>query len=126
VTSDGSPFKCDECGHGLREGRNCANARGLSQGSRIVRKFTADVSEEIKRRGAVRVFSLGEIRFYECPLTSITADTLDLIRVIYLIESSGRLFFDGGWSDQPHWLVEAYEIYKRESFEYLKGRKNGE
>jgi len=42
------------------------------------------------------------------------------------MESSGRLFFDGGWSDQPNWLVEAYEIYKRESFEYLKGRKNEE
>jgi len=126
VTSDGSPFKCEECDHLLREGRNCANARGLSENARIVKSFTAEVSEEIQRRGAVKVFSLGEIRFYECPLTSITADTLEVIRAIYLVESSGRLFFDGGWSDQPHWLVEAYEIYKRESFEYLKGRRNGE
>jgi len=126
VTSDGSPFKCDECGNGLREGRNCANVRGLSEEAVIVGRFTAGVSEEIKRRNALKVFSLGEIRFYECPLTAITVDTLDIIRAVYLVESSGRLFFEGGWSDQPHWLVEAYEIYKRESFEYLKGRKNGE
>jgi len=126
VTSDGSPFKCDECDNGLREGRNCANARGLSEEARIVERFRTGISEEIKMRCAVKVFSLGDIRFYECPLTAITVDTLDIIRAVYLVESSGRLFFEGGWSDQPHWLVEAYEIYKRESFEYLKGRKNGE
>jgi len=110
----------------LRQGRNCGNTLDLSDESRIVRRFTADVSEELKRTGAARVFSLGEIRFYECPLTSITTDTLEIIRVVYLMESSGRLYFDGGWSNQPHWLVEAYEIYKRESFAYLKGRKNEE
>jgi len=110
----------------LREGRDCANTRGLSEEARIVERFTAGVSEEIKMRCAVKVFSLGDIRFYECPLTAITVDTLDIIRATCLVESSGRLFLDGGWSDQPHWLVEAYEIYKRESFEYLRGRKNGE
>ncbi|MFQ5479787.1 MAG: hypothetical protein ACE5DW_00730 [Thermodesulfobacteriota bacterium] len=81
---------------------------------------------EIKAKGACKVFSLGEIRFYECPLTAITAETFELIRIVYLLESSGRLFFDGGWADQPHWLVEAYEMYKIETLEYLKGRQNVE
>lgn len=84
------------------------------------------MAREITLKGGGKVFSLGEIRFYECPLTAISAETFELIRVVYLLESSGRLFFDGGWADQPYWLVEAYEIYKMETFEYLKGRKNGE
>ncbi|MFQ5428045.1 MAG: hypothetical protein ACE5EZ_03595 [Thermodesulfobacteriota bacterium] len=84
------------------------------------------MAREITSKHAGKVFSLGEIRFYECPLTAITVETFELIRVVYLLESSAQLFFDGGWADQPHWLVEAYEIYKMETFEYLKGRKNGE
>jgi len=91
-----------------------------------VTSFTDEVAAEIKTKGVGKVFSLGGIRFYECPLTAITAETYEILRVVFLLESSGQLFFDGGWADQPSWLVEAYEIYKIESSEYMKGRKNAE
>jgi hypothetical protein len=110
----------------MRAARNCSNVLGLSEEARIVESFTENIAGEIARIGAVKVFSLGSIRFYECPLTALSAQTFEMIRIVYLIESSGRLYFDGGWAGQPHWLVEAYEIYKRERYQYLKGQENVE
>ncbi len=110
----------------MRAARNCSNRLGLSDEARIVDGFTETLAEEIGRSGAVKVFSIGDIRFYECPLTALSADTFEVIGIVYLTESSGTLYFGGGWADQPHWLVEAYGIYKRERYEYLKGQKNVE
>ncbi len=126
VTASGSPFSCEECGAAMREARNCSNSLGLPDEVRIVEDFTPGVLDEIRRCGAKKVFSLGSLRFYECPLTAISAETMEMIGIVYLVEASGRLYYSGGWADQPCWLVEAYEIFKRERHEYLKGRENGE
>ena len=39
---------------------------------------------------------------------------------MYLVDDSKQLLFGGGWADQPHWLVEALEIFKAETAKRLK------
>lgn len=75
---------------------------------------------EHEEKNAGKVFSLGSIRLYECPLTYLTAETSEVMRMVSLADSSGNLPFDGGWTAQPMWFVEAYEIFRREQFNRLK------
>lgn len=70
--------------------------------------------EELRGKGAEKVLALGDIRLYECPLSYITEETAGLMRVVFLIDSTGQLLFGGGWAEQPFWLAEAYEIYRNE------------
>ena len=72
------------------------------------------MKEEIKEKRAEKVFSIGGIRLYECPLTFIEAETWEVLRLVYLIEDTKVLLHGGGWGNQPVWLVEAYEIFKSE------------
>jgi len=65
------------------------------------------------------------LRLYECPLTYILKESWEVIRLVYLIESTGQLLFEGGWGAQPFWLVEAYERYRIESFKRLKETNDG-
>ncbi len=110
----------------MRAARNCSNHLRLSEEARVVGEFTGAVSDEIRTKGATKVFSLRGLRFYECPLTAITAETFEMIRIEHLVEGSGSLYFSGGWAEQPHWLVEAYEIFRQERYEHLKGSEDGE
>ncbi|MFQ5442705.1 MAG: hypothetical protein ACE5EB_08295 [Thermodesulfobacteriota bacterium] len=52
-------------------------------------------------------------------------ESWEVIRLVYLIESTGQLLFEGGWGCQPFWLVEAYERYRVESFKRLKEKNDG-
>ena len=36
------------------------------------------------------------------------------MRLCFLVEETGQLLFNGGWAEQPYWLIEAFEIYKTE------------
>ena len=87
----------------------------MSEETRAVLEYTDEVVSEIKEKGAQKVFSFNGIRFYECPLTYISTDTWDILRLVYLIDDSKTLLHPGGWGDQPAWLVEAVEIHKVES-----------
>lgn len=78
-------------------------------------RYTARIIEELREKNARKVFSLGSIRMYECPLSYMNDDTRDMIRAVFLAESSGKLLYGGGWGDQPEWFIEAYEIYKAEA-----------
>jgi hypothetical protein len=78
------------------------------------------VKEELKAKGVGKVFRLGDLRLYECPLSYISADTVEIMRLVYLMDGSGRLLHTGGWGAQPYWLIEAYEIYKSETFREIK------
>lgn len=78
-------------------------------------EYSPEVKRELLEKSARKVFGLGGIRLYECPLSYITPESFDLARAVYLIDSSGRLLFPGGWADQPYWLIEAYEAFKAES-----------
>ena len=90
-----------------------------------VTEYTEEVKRELKEKGAEKVFSLGDIRLYECPLTYIEAETWEIIRLCYLIEDTHVLLFGGGWGDQPVWLVETYGIYKSESATEIKRMRDG-
>ncbi|MCC6502315.1 MAG: hypothetical protein IT362_04155 [Deltaproteobacteria bacterium] len=58
--------------------------------------------------------SLGNLRLYECPLSYITEETFEMMRIVFMMESSGRPYLGGGLADQPCWAVEAFEIYQFE------------
>lgn len=53
-------------------------------------------------------------------LSYLTNDTSELIRALYLIDSSKTMLLDGSLGDQPYWLIEAIEIYKKETLGLLK------
>ncbi len=82
------------------------------------------MKEELKAAGAKKVFRLGQLRLYECPLSYIGADTAEMMRLVYLMDGSGSLIHPGGWGAQPYWLIEAHEIYKSETFKELKDEGN--
>ena len=60
------------------------------------------------------------MRLYECPLSYITADTWEVLRLVYLMDDSPGLLNPGGWGAQPFWLVEALEIFRAECARDLK------
>lgn len=107
------------------ESRNCGNRRGLSDDSRAVTKYTDEVIQEHKVTGAQKVFSLGNIRLYECPLTYVTAETWEIIGLINLMEDSRNLLFSGGWAEQPAWLIETIQIAKTEVTREIQKGNNG-
>ena len=102
------------------EARNCHNVKGLSEEARGVFSYTSGVKEEIKEAKAAKVISLGDLRLYECPLSYLTEETGAVMRLVFLIEDSGRLYCGGGWGDQPCWLVEAFETYRAERGKFQK------
>lgn len=74
-----------------------------------------DLFDELKGKGLEKgVFPLSDIRLYECPLSYITDETWEIVRLVYLVEDSGHLLHAGGLGDQPTWLAEAMEIHKIE------------
>lgn len=120
TAKDGSPFDCEECTETDQQTRNCFNRKGLSDGARAVTGFTEDIVEEHKDKGAGKVFRLADIRLYECPLSYLSTDTADLMRLVYLVDGSNHLYCRAGWAGQPCWLVEAYEIYKNERVRHME------
>ncbi len=119
-TDGGSPFDCERCSPTDRKKRNCANMLALSEGARAVTEYTGDVERELKEKGAGKVVVLGNMRLYECPLSYITEDTWEIVRMIRFLEHTGRLPLGGGWADQPYWFVEAYGLYLEESGRWQK------
>jgi len=69
------------------------------------------------------VFVLGRLRLYECPLTYVEPWAQEVIRLVLRIADTNRLLFPGEWGDQPHWLVEAYDIYRAEQVRDIKKRE---
>lgn len=124
MTRDGSPFDCELCGDREMQGRNCSNRLELSEEAKAVEAYSPQIKDELGEKRAAKVFSLGGLRLYECPLSYITLETAAVVRLVYLLDSTGHLLFTGGWAMQPYWLVEAYEIFKCESAR-AKEKENG-
>jgi len=120
ATRDGNPFNCRDCGERDKQLRNCGNIKELSEDTKAITEWTDEIKDEIKDKKATKVFSLGDIRLYECPYTYIANDTWEIIRLCYFIDDTKHLLFSGGWSEQPFWLMEAWEIYKTECAKQIK------
>lgn len=135
-----SAFDCDTCTEKDNSNRNCLNHKRLPEELRAVDNSTLidrdnakDIKEALQEhgvdieRGRTIPLSNGKdnLRLYECPVTYITQDTNDLMRVLYLTENSDNLLFKGGIADQPYWFIEAIEIFKSESF-YLTEKRQKE
>lgn len=89
-----------------------------------VEEYTDDIKQEIQQKNLKKIYNLGGLRFYTCPVSYITQDTAEIIRMVYLCEASGHLLYGGGWADQPFWFVEAYEMYKAENMKYIESMKD--
>lgn len=76
--------------------------------------------DEHKIKKAVKVWTTGDIRLYECPISYIADETHEVIGQCYRTEDSKRLLFQGEWADQPAWFVEAMDIYRHESAQRAK------
>lgn len=124
MRDSGSPFTCSNCAEADKKERNCSNFKGLSETARAVAAYDPEISEELKASGSAKVISLGDLRLYECPLSYISEESFRMMRTVFMMESSERLYFDGGLADQPCWAVEAFEIYQSEKAR-LAGEKNG-
>ena len=105
-----SPFDCAKCIN--PEKRNCKNIKGLKESA--TDDYKPNFTQDIKEKKANKVFKLGDIRLYECPLTYITRETNLIIEQLFLIADSSVLLYPGTWLDQPNWFVEAFNIYKKE------------
>lgn len=124
-TREASPFDCENCTDKDKEARNCSNAIGLSDEALAITEYTDEVKAELSEKSARKVFTLGDMRLYECPLSYIAVETQDVIHTVFLMDSTKRLLFSGEWGDQPAWLVEAYGIFLAESATFLKDKRNG-
>lgn len=80
---------------------------------------------KVQQRQAQKVFSLGDIRLYECPVSYISRDTVEVMRLVYLIDDSKSLLYGGGWGSQPAWLVEALEVFRMETVRRTREREEG-
>ncbi len=120
MTDGKGPFSCEACSESDKGMRNCFNVRGLSERARALSKYDEDVVSEHKKNTAKKVFTLGDIRLYECPLSYITSDTRGILRVLYMADFLGTLVLAGGIAEQPCWFIEAVEIYGVESAKALK------
>jgi hypothetical protein len=96
----------------------------LSDAARAVARYSWIVKEELKDKDARKVFSLGDIRLYECPVSYVSRGSVEIMRLVYLIGDSGNLLHSGGWGNQPMWLVEAVEIFNLERTRALKEIKD--
>ncbi len=120
----GSPFSCSNCGEADKNERNCFNFKGLSDNARAVGSYDVLISEELTAKSCAKVVSLGDLRLYECPLSYVSEESFRVMRCVFMMESSGRLYFEGGLADQPCWAVEAFEIYQSERAR-LAGERDG-
>lgn len=103
--------------------RNCENRLRLSDEALLVEDYTPEIEAEHLDKNALKVVGVYGSRFYECPLTVINDDTHEIMRMCYLIDDTKQLLHDGGWGGQPFWLVEAYEMFKNESYHAMKKDK---
>ncbi len=100
------------------------NRRALSEGALAVDLYTDEIIGEHNRKGGKKIFSLGTLRLYECPLSYIKGETREIMRLCILMDEVGLLLYGGGLGDQPMWLIEAYEIYKSEVISRIRGVNN--
>ncbi len=120
----GSPFSCSNCGEADKDERNCFNFKGLTDAARAVDSYDALINGELAAKKCAKVVSLGDLRLYECPLSYVSEESFAVMKCVFMIESSGRLYYEGGLADQPCWAIEAFEIYQSERAR-LAGERNG-
>ena len=112
---NGGPFRCEDCTDADKDMRNCFNRKDLSDEAKLlIGNYDKSIAEELIEKGATKVRGLGDYRLYECPLSFVTRDTWDVLQLIHLIGDSKHLLNEGGWGNQPPWLVEGYAIVKQE------------
>lgn len=115
-----TPFDCGTCTNKDKKMRNCLNHKGFKK---TAFDGVTDTSKEDLAFAdkATKVFNLENgkdiIRLYECPLTYITRETGELIKLLYLYEDTKQFLYSGGIAEQPYWFIEAIDIFKQETYQ---------
>lgn len=104
------PFDCKTCEKQIKN--NCRNAKNLKDSG--VTEYTPDINQDLAEKKQKKVWNLGDIRLYECPISWITNETNIIIDQLFLVAEGQGLLFPGTWLEQPNWFVEAWNIYKSE------------
>ncbi len=120
------PFNCRDCDKKIEW--NCRNqVHDLKES--VFEKATEDNRQEINgkkdNRGKTitKVFNkLGGLYFYECPLGWITAETNIIINLLTAEENPVKIF-PGTWIEQPHWYIEAKQLYNQAKNKWLQQPK---
>jgi hypothetical protein len=67
---------------------------------------------------------MGDLKLYECPLTTITDLTWQIIRIVnQTTDDNGKILhlpYQGAYLDQPEWYRTAVEITQRERAEHQR------
>ena len=51
---------------------------------------------------------------YECPLSYLTQDTIQVLNLVSIVKHTNTLLYDGGIAEQPYWLMEAISVDREE------------
>ncbi|MEK6792043.1 MAG: hypothetical protein AABY45_10135 [Deltaproteobacteria bacterium] len=96
----------------------------MSEEARSVNRYTEDVTDEHRAKGAQKVLSLGGLRLYECPVSYISEESRELVRMVFLSEATGVLLYADGLGEQPYWFIEALETGGVERAAYLQRKRD--
>jgi len=98
------------------------NFKNLSSESVCVDSYDDSVNNEHNSKDAKKVFALGDLRLYECPVSFITEETAFMMKAVFLSVDTKALYFGGGIADQPEWFVRALEVFSEENDRYMKNK----
>lgn len=89
-----------------------------------VERYAEDVVGEHRAKGARKVLTLGSLRLYECPLSYISEESRELVRMVFLSEAARALLRRGGLGEQPYWFIEALETGGIERAAHLQRKRD--
>ena len=122
--SDHAPYDCNNCTEKQRHNRNCYNRNGYTE------KLLLGVDEWKSIPSSRKpVLKIDDLKFMACPVSSITAHTWQLIKLVNRCTGGEgtelqHLPFAGLISDQPEGFLEAVDIMRKERSEYFRQQQN--
>lgn len=106
----------------MKEARNCKNQQHIADP--ILMKDDWHLISPSRRH----VLKIRDLKFYQCPVSVITATTWDVISLVNeTTDGEGNILhlpFAGSYLDQPHWYREAVKLTKQERHEHRKALQN--
>lgn len=120
------PFICEKCDQ--KREWNCRN-NFLNLKESVIDNTTEDNRQELREKRDHRGKKISKVspnlaglRFYECPTGWISSETNTLIQLLTSEDSPPKIF-PGTWLNQPHWYIEAKQIYNIEKNKWLQAPK---
>jgi hypothetical protein len=100
-------YDCQQCTEKKRDARNCHNRKGRRD----------NILEKLEWQTAsrdIRAIKIGEVKFYRCPISTITRKTWEILKVINATtDVDGNIiipYVGQSYTDQPEWYKQALNI----------------